>query len=164
VLLAAVGYAVAPQIAARSLSEVPALPLTAACLLFTALLSAPFAAFSWPREVPATAALGSLLGLGVLCTAVAFLLFFRLIAEAGPARATAIAYVNPVVALALGVALHGDPFTPVIAAGSVLVLLGTVLATRGPGATAGAQIERGGEAAGSAAGERSRVPENTALD
>ncbi|GAB4100891.1 DMT family transporter [Sinomonas halotolerans] len=130
-VLVAVGYAVAPQIAAVKLREVPALPLTAVCLSIAAVVSAPFAAATWPADPPSFTATGSLVLLGLLCTAFAFLLFFRLIAEAGPARATAIAYVNPVVALALGVALHGDPLTPLLGIGAVLVLAGVVLATSG---------------------------------
>lgn len=129
-MLVAVGYAVAPQIAATKLRDVPALPMAAACLTIAALISAPFAAMSWPTRVPSALAIGSLALLGLLCTAVAFLLFFRLIADAGPARATAIAYVNPVVALALGVSLHGDPLTPLIGLGAVLVLAGVFMATR----------------------------------
>lgn len=129
-LLVAVGYAIAPQVAAVKLGGVPPLPMTAVCLTVAAVISAPFAALSWPAAMPSAAAMGSLVLLGLLCTALAFLLFFRLIAEAGPARATAIAYVNPVVALALGVSLRGDPFTPLIAVGAVLVLAGTFLATR----------------------------------
>src|SRR5262249_53470741 len=67
---------------------------------------------------------------GVLCTAIAFVLFFRLIAEAGPARATVITYVNPAVAVALGVSVLGEPLTPAIVAAFVLILTGSVLATR----------------------------------
>lgn len=129
-MLVAVGYAIAPQIAATKLREVPALPMTAACLSIAAIISLPFAVTSWPAQPPSGLATGSLALLGLLCTALAFLLFFRLIADAGPARATAIAYVNPVVALALGVALHDDPLTPLIAVGAVLVLAGTFMATR----------------------------------
>jgi hypothetical protein len=74
--------------------------------------------------------LGSLAGLGVLCTALAFVLFFQLIAEVGPARATVITYVNPAVAVALGVGVLGEPLTPAIVAAFVLILSGSVLATR----------------------------------
>ncbi|GAB3271237.1 DMT family transporter [Sinomonas notoginsengisoli] len=129
-MLVAVGYAVAPQVAATRLRDVPALPLTAVCLSVAALVSLPFAITTWPSEPPSALATGSLALLGLLCTALAFLLFFRLIADAGPARATAIAYVNPVVALALGVTLHGDPLTPLIGLGAVLVLAGVFMATR----------------------------------
>ena len=74
--------------------------------------------------------LGSLAALGVLCTAIAFVLFFQLIAEVGPARATVITYVNPAVAVALGVSVLGEPLTPAIVAAFVLILTGSVLATR----------------------------------
>jgi len=66
----------------------------------------------------------------VLCTAIAFVLFFQLIAEVGPARATVITYVNPAVAVALGVGVLGEPLTPAILAAFVLILSGSVLATR----------------------------------
>jgi drug/metabolite transporter (DMT)-like permease len=68
----------------------------------------------------------------VICTAVAFLVFFRLIAEIGPARATVITYVNPAVAVALGVSILGEPFTLAMAGAFALILGGSVLATRGP--------------------------------
>ncbi|KHL02894.1 DMT family transporter [Sinomonas humi] len=142
-LLVAVGYAIAPRVAAAKLGGVPPLPMTAVCLTIAAVLSAPFAALTWPTALPSVTALGSLVLLGLLCTALAFLLFFRLIAAAGPARATAIAYVNPVVALALGVSLRGDPFTPLIAVGAVLVLAGTFLATRRTAHDAAPALEAG---------------------
>jgi drug/metabolite transporter (DMT)-like permease len=68
--------------------------------------------------------------LGVVCTALAFVVFFALIGEVGSARATVITYLNPAVALALGVAVLGEPFTIGIAVGFVLIVLGSILATR----------------------------------
>ena len=68
--------------------------------------------------------------LAVVCTALAFLLFFALIAEIGPVRATVITYVNPAVAVALGVGLLGERFTAGMAVGFVLILAGSLLATR----------------------------------
>jgi drug/metabolite transporter (DMT)-like permease len=70
------------------------------------------------------------LALGVICTAIAFLVFFALIAEVGPVRATVITYVNPAVAVALGVTLLHEPFTLGIGLGFALVLGGSVVATR----------------------------------
>ena len=70
------------------------------------------------------------MALAVVCTAIAFLLFFALIAEAGPVRATVITYVNPAVAAVLGVAILGEDFTVGMGIGFVLVLAGSVLATR----------------------------------
>jgi drug/metabolite transporter (DMT)-like permease len=68
--------------------------------------------------------------LGVVCTALAFLLFFALIAEVGPVRATVITYVNPAVALALGVALLGEPLTLGAVLGFALIVVGLFIATR----------------------------------
>jgi len=100
------------------------------CLGAAAVVYAPAAALTWPASTPSLAVLGSLAALGVLCTAIAFVLFFQLIAEVGPARATVITYVNPAVAVALGVAVLGEPLTPAIVAAFVLILAGSVLATR----------------------------------
>jgi drug/metabolite transporter (DMT)-like permease len=72
----------------------------------------------------------ALAGLGVICTAAAFLIFFRLIAEVGPARATVITYINPAVAVALGVLVLGEHLTAAIGVSFVLILGGSVLATR----------------------------------
>jgi drug/metabolite transporter (DMT)-like permease len=69
-------------------------------------------------------------GLAVVCTALAFVVFFELIAEVGPSRATVITYLNPAVALLLGVAILDEAFTVATAVGFALILLGSVLATR----------------------------------
>jgi drug/metabolite transporter (DMT)-like permease len=74
--------------------------------------------------------LASLAVLAVLCTALAFLIFFALIAEIGPVRATVITYVNPAVAAALGVAVLHESFTVGMGFGFVFVLAGSTLATR----------------------------------
>ena len=103
VMLVALCYATGPLIANRKLGDLPGLGMTAVCLAAAALVYAAPAALTWPSRLPSAAVLGSLAGLGVLCTALAFVLFFKLIAEAGPARATVITYVNPAVAVALGV-------------------------------------------------------------
>ena len=72
----------------------------------------------------------SLVALGVVCTALALALFFALIREVGPQRALVITFVNPAVAVLLGVLLLDEPFTLGIALGLPLVLVGCVLATR----------------------------------
>ena len=80
--------------------------------------------------MPSVQVLAALAALGVICTAAAFLIFFRLIAEVGPARATVITYVNPAVAVALGVLVLGEHLTAAIGVSFVLILGGSVLATR----------------------------------
>jgi drug/metabolite transporter (DMT)-like permease len=128
--LVAVGYAVGPFILQRWLADLPALGVITASLGLTALAYVPIAAFSLPAHTPSAKVLGSVLALAVVCTAIAFLLFFALIAEIGAVRATVITYVNPAVAAALGVGLLGERFTPGMGVGFVLVLAGSALATR----------------------------------
>jgi drug/metabolite transporter (DMT)-like permease len=130
VLGTALGYSIGPVIASRKLAQLPTVAVNAVCLGLTAVLYAPFAALTWPARMPSVQVLGSLAGLGVVCTAAAFLVFFRLIAEVGPARATVITYVNPAVAVALGFIVLGERLTVPIGLAFVLILGGSVLATR----------------------------------
>src|SRR5208282_2286895 len=142
VLLTALGYSIGPLIANRKLADLPPVAVNAACLGAAALIYAPFAALTWPHSVPSVQVLAALAGLGVVCTAAAFLIFFRLIAEVGPARATVITYVNPAVAVTLGVLVLGEPLTAAIGVSFVLILGGSVLATR-PGSARAAPAPEG---------------------
>jgi drug/metabolite transporter (DMT)-like permease len=130
VLLVAVCYAIAPLIAARHLADVPTLPMTAVCLGFAALVYAAPAAATWPDEMPSTRVLAALGGLAVICTALAFIVFFALIREVGAARALVFTYINPAVALAAGVIVLNEPLTLWNVAALVLIMAGCVLATR----------------------------------
>lgn len=122
-----------PIILSRSLRGQPALGVVAVSLVLTAVVYAPLAAVRWPGSWPSAHVLESVVGLAVVCTAVAFLVFLALIAEVGPVRATVITYVNPAVAAVLGVTLLGERLTLGMVLGFVLVLAGSVLATgRGP--------------------------------
>ncbi len=132
-----IGYAVGPIIVARRLSDLPSLEVTAASLALAALLYAPAALLTAPAAWPSARALGAVAVLGVLCTAAAFVVFFELIAEVGPIRATVVAQLNPAVAVAAGVLVLGERFTPGTAMGFVLILSGSYLATRPAGAPAG---------------------------
>lgn len=127
-MLVAIGYAVGPIIINRRLSDLPPIGVVTASLIVAAVLYGPFIALVGPVQLTADAA-WSIAGLGVVCTAVAFLGFFALIAEAGPARATVITYINPAVAITLGVLLLDEPLTAGMAVGFPLVILGSVLAT-----------------------------------
>jgi len=133
VALVAVGYAVGPIILSRSLAELPVFGVVAASLLVSAIAYAPFAAFRMPGSMPSAHVVESVLGLAVICTALAFVVFFALIAEVGPVRATVITYVNPAVAAVLGVTILSEHITAGMVVGFALVLGGSVLATgRGP--------------------------------
>jgi len=128
--LVALGYAIGPMIIARRLSGVPALGVVAASLALTAVIYAPFGLAQMPSALPSPRVLGAVGVLALVCTAVAFLLFFALIGEVGPVRATVITYFNPAVALVLGVVLLREAFTLGAGAGFLLILLGSFLATR----------------------------------
>lgn len=127
--LVAVGYATGPLILSRSLSDLPSLGVIAASLGVCTVGYAPVAAFQLPAAVPSGRVIASVVGLAVVCTALAFLVFFALIAEIGPVRATVITYVNPAVAALLGVTILNETFTTGMAVGFTLVLAGSVLAT-----------------------------------
>ena len=130
IALVAVCYAIGPVILQRWLSGLPALGVIAASVALTALAYLPIAAFSLPSELPSAQVVGSVVGLAVVCTALAFVLFFALIAEVGPVRATVITYINPAVAAVLGVSILGERLTWGMGVGFALVLVGSVLATR----------------------------------
>lgn len=133
VLVTVVGYATAPLIAARRMKDVPSLHLTAACLTLAALVYAPLAMATRPSSLPSSPALAALAGLGVLCTAVAFVAFLELIKEAGPTRATVITYVNPAVAVAAGAVFLNERLTVTVLVAFALILTGSVLATAAAG-------------------------------
>lgn len=128
--LVALGYGTAPQIITRKFAHLPSLGVIATSLAITAVFYAPIAALSWPSRVPSGKVMWSLVGLSLACTVAAFLVFFSLIAEVGPNRASVITFVNPAVALLLGVLLLGESFTLGIALGFPLILVGCVVATR----------------------------------
>jgi drug/metabolite transporter (DMT)-like permease len=127
-IVVALCYAIGPIIIDRKLQDVPSIGVVTASLILATLIYAPFAPFLWPSQVTAAAA-GSVIGLGVLCTAAAFLAFFALIAQVGPARATVITYINPAVAIVLGALVLHEPLTPGMMIGFPLVILGSFLGT-----------------------------------
>jgi drug/metabolite transporter (DMT)-like permease len=127
-IIVALCYAIGPIIIDRKLGDVPALGVITASMILATLIYAPFAPLLWPQEFSAQS-LWSVAGLGVLCTAVAFIVFFALIAEVGPARATVITYVNPAVAIILGALVLQEPLTLGMAIGFPLVIVGSFLGT-----------------------------------
>jgi drug/metabolite transporter (DMT)-like permease len=129
--LVLIGYATGPLVVSRALSEVSGVAASSIALFLTAVVYAPFAASQFDElDDVSTQAWLSLVALGVVCTALALALFFALIREVGPQRSLVITFVNPAVAVLLGVLLLDEPFTLGIALGLPLVLVGCVLATR----------------------------------
>jgi len=142
-------YAMGPLVISRRLAHLPAIGVITASLVVTALLYAPAGMVTMPAALSAQT-VASVAVLALVCTVAAFLLFFALIREVGPSRTTVITYVNPLVAVLLGVALLSEPFTPGIAVGMPLILVGSVLATSRSREGADG---RAGRAAGAGAGE-----------
>jgi drug/metabolite transporter (DMT)-like permease len=127
-----VGYATAPIIVAKWLGDVPGIGLAGLSLGITAIVYAPavLLTHSWPTKVPSVPVIASVLVLAVVCSAVAFVILFALIAEVGPVRATAITYLNPAVAIIVGAVLLGEQVTVWTIVGFVLVIAGSWLVTR----------------------------------
>jgi drug/metabolite transporter (DMT)-like permease len=130
VLLVALLYAIAPFVIATKLRDVPALGTITLALLAVGLFYLPIGLLT-QHEVPTLTSTMALVALAVLCTAVAFIVFFALIARVGPVRAPLFTYVNPVVAILLGLIVLGEPLTPGLLVGFPLVILGCWLAATG---------------------------------
>ena len=132
-LAAAVGYAVAPIIANRMPSDVPTLGVIALSLTMVSVIYLPVAAVTLPQDIAASPTLeawGSVVFLGAVCSALAFVIFFAVIREIGPARASLITYVNLAVAVVLGVVFLGEELTTGVFVGLPLVVAGSYLASR----------------------------------
>jgi drug/metabolite transporter (DMT)-like permease len=167
-VLVVTGYAVGPMVVARRLGDVRTLDVVAASLAAGAVLYAPAGIAQLPSAWPSSTVVAAVAVLGVLCTAVAFVLFFQLIGEVGAVRATVVAYVNPAVAVAAGVAVLHEPLTAGTVIGFVLILAGSWLATgaasratapaRERGAPRGPAPARADPALCGSSGESSRLP------
>lgn len=136
-LVVVLGYAVGPLVVSRHLADLPSLEVVAVSLAAGALLYAPATVLAAPVAWPSGRVLAAVAALGIACTAAAFVIFFELIAEVGPIRATLVAYLNPAVAVAAGVLVLDEPFTAGTAAGFVLILSGSYLAAIRPRTAAG---------------------------
>ncbi|QTD46640.1 DMT family transporter [Ottowia testudinis] len=128
-LLATSSYAVAASFTRRYLSGLNPLMTATGSQIGAALGLAVPSLLLWPAQAPSLKAWGALLALGVLCTAVAYVLFFRLIERLGPARAITVTFTVPVFAVFYGVTLLGETVTAWMVFCGAIVLCGTALAT-----------------------------------
>ncbi|MEN9922539.1 MAG: hypothetical protein RIS09_53, partial [Actinomycetota bacterium] len=129
VLLAAFGYALGPVIVNKTLGESDSPTVIGMSLLIVSLVYTPFLPFVAPTEVPSTTSITAVATLSIVCTVIAFLLFFALIDEIGPVRVTLITYLNPAVALILGVVFLSEPITIGLAIGFPMVIIGSWFAS-----------------------------------
>ncbi|CAN5585729.1 DMT family transporter [soil metagenome] len=149
-IVVAICYATGPIILSRTLSDLPGLGVISAALTVSCVAMVPFAVLQ-PPDLSRTSVLSSVLVLSVVCTALAFILFFALIATIGPTRATVITYVNPAVAIGLGLLVLGERLTAGMLVGFPLILIGSVLATRAGANSTGAAETAGVAVAGDVA-------------
>lgn len=140
ILVAAFGYAAGPMILKRGLPDLDPRIAMGGSLSMAAVVLTPLAIIDWPSRTPSGGAFASLIVLGLICTALAFVLMTLLIREIGPARSVVITYVNPLVAVLLGVLLLGEHPGATAIGGLVLILAGSWLATR-PGRRSAARGE-----------------------
>src|SRR5579875_979375 len=132
VLLAASFYALGALLIRRpTIAALPNLSVVAVECATSAVVVMPLALTHLPDKPPTLLVIGSLLVLGLICTALAYVLYFALIAEVGASRGTVITYVNPAVSVLLGVTLLGEPINAAIVVGFLLIIAGSWLSTGG---------------------------------
>jgi drug/metabolite transporter (DMT)-like permease len=134
VLIATLCYAIAPLIVSRSLADLDPLGPVTASLVVSAFALLPAAIVGWPHAVPSVSAIVAIAVLGVVCTVLGLVIFFQLIAAAGASRASVITYVNPLVAVIIGVVALQERVGAMSLVGLVLILGGSWLAAGGGGA------------------------------
>lgn len=128
-LVASALYGLAASYARRHFQDRPPLEVAAGSVGGASIAMLPLAAWAWPESNPGAAAWGSALGLGALCTALAYVLYFRLLASVGSARAVTVTFLIPVFGILWGAMLLHEPVTGSLLAGCAVVLFGTSLAT-----------------------------------
>jgi drug/metabolite transporter (DMT)-like permease len=132
VLFATLGYAVSALLIKRpTIAALPSLGVVAVECAVASIVLLPLAVTRLPSRMPDLEVMASLLVLGLICTALAYLIFFALVAEVGASRGTVFTYVNPAVSVLLGVTLLGEPFTVAIVVGFLLIIVGSWLSTGG---------------------------------
>jgi len=128
-LLATMSYGIAPSLTKRRLGGVPPLAVAAGSQVAAAIFLAVPALLAWPAQAPSAPAWGMVALLAFFGTGLAYLLYFRLIANAGPANAVAVTYLIPIFAVAWGGLFLGERLTLPLIAGCAVIFVGTALAT-----------------------------------
>jgi drug/metabolite transporter (DMT)-like permease len=127
-----VGYAIGPVIQSRWMADLPSIGVVALALGVAAIANIPIVLFSggFPAAWPSTPAIVSIVLLGAVCSALALVLMFALVAEVGPMRMTTVTYLNPAVAIIAGALVLGEEITIWTVIGFVLVIGGSFLVNR----------------------------------
>jgi drug/metabolite transporter (DMT)-like permease len=128
-LVATLGYGFVAVYTKKKLVGVTPMVVAAGSQIFGALILAVPAALSWPQQSPSASAWWSTLALATLCTGLAYLLYFRLIAHVGAANATTVTFLIPLFAVLWGTLVLAEPITTAMVIACILILLGTGLTT-----------------------------------
>jgi drug/metabolite transporter (DMT)-like permease len=130
VILAAIGYAYAIIMIRSKLPDVSGIAINGVAMALTAVFYLPFTIALWPEHTVSPEATYSVIALGIFSTGLAFAIFFKLVADIGPTRASLVTYWNTAVAVILGVLILGEELTVGIRIGLPLVVLGSWLVNR----------------------------------
>ena len=141
VLGATVGYAIGGFMIKRSFSALDAIGVVTVTMTLSALMTLPVAVATAPGSVPGGGTIAAMVALGVGGTGIAFAIFYTLIAQLGPAKASLVAYIAPGFAVVYGVTLRGEELTVATIAGLVLIVGGSWLAGRHGGKPAEPVVE-----------------------
>lgn len=128
-LLATVFYGIAANFTARYLRGVQPQVVATGSMVSATLVLLPGAIYWWPAQIPSAFAWGAALSLSLLCTAVAYLIFYRLLANVGPSKAITVTFLVPPFGVLWGALLLNETLTVQMLAGMTTVLFGTLLAT-----------------------------------
>jgi drug/metabolite transporter (DMT)-like permease len=128
-LLACLCYGTAASVAKRYMGGLPSLVSATGSQVGASIALVPLTLLYWPAQAPSLEAWGAVLVLGVVCTGLAYILYFRLIARAGPARALAVTFAIPAFAVFYGVLLLGESITPWMVVCAFVIIAGTTLST-----------------------------------
>jgi drug/metabolite transporter (DMT)-like permease len=134
VLVASAAYAYAVNMITRKAPETSGVAINGIAMALSTIIFAPFAITHLPSQTPSSEAILATIGLGIICTAFAFWIFFIVLNEIGAARASLVVYPNTAVAVVLGIFLLDEQLTLAIAIGLPMVLLGSYFASRKPSA------------------------------
>ena len=122
-------YGFSASFTKRYLAGIPAMALAAGSQLSTAAVLAAPALLTWPAQSPQAHSWFAALALALLCTGIAYVLYFRLLARLGPAQAMSVTYLIPMFAMLWGALVLGEALTPVVIGAGGVILLGTALTT-----------------------------------
>lgn len=128
-LFACFCYGISASFTKRFLGGLPSLVSSTGSQLGAALALLPLTIFYWPSHEVSLKAWGAVITLGVVCTGFAYILFFRLIERAGPAKALSVTFAIPVFAVLYGVILLRETVTPWMVGCGLVIVLGTTLST-----------------------------------